>query len=183
MDLITSAAAWRIGLLHRFRKRLPSLSIRHIYCRSVRPALEYASVVWYGLSASDSARLERLQRRAARLITNIAPCSDTPHSIVLAKAGLEPLSTRRKADLAVLAYKFVHQQLPDHLLDGFGHWLTKPARSRCLRSSDLIRLPRPRRAILKSSPLYLSFSLWNSLPSSAKECSSSRSLRSLLLSA
>ena len=135
MDLITSAAARRIGLLHRFQKRLPSLSIRHIYCRSVRPALEYASVVWCGLSASDSALLERLQRRAARLIPNIAPCSDTPHSIVLARAGLEPLSTRRKADLAVLAYQFVHQQLPDHLLDGFGHWLTKPARSRCLRSS------------------------------------------------
>ena len=84
---IISAAACRIGLLCRFRKRLPSLSIRHIYCRSVRPALEYACTAWSGLSASDSARLERLQRRAARLISGIAPRSDTPHTIILARAG------------------------------------------------------------------------------------------------
>ena len=183
VDSIISAAAHRIGLLRRFRKRLPSLSIRHIYCRSVRPALEYACTAWSGLSASDSARLERLQRRAASLISGIAPRSDTPHAIILARAGLEPLRARHDAELAVLAYKFIHQLLPDHLLDTFSHWLAKPARSRSLRNSSSIRLPRPHRTALKLSPLYLSFSLWNSLPASTKECTSSRALRSSLLSA
>ena len=184
MDSIITAAARRIGLLRHFRKRLPSLSIRHIYCISVRPALEYASAAWSGLSAADAARLELLQRHTAQLISNIPARSDTPHAIILPRAGLQSLDARRDVELAVLAYKFIHRQLPNHLLANFSHWLDKPARSRSLRSSNSIRLPRPRRALLKSSPLYLSlFSLWNSLPASAKDCASSRGLRSSLLSA
>ena len=42
---------------------------RSVYLTSVRPILEYAQLAWSGLSATDSRKLERLQRRAARLIT------------------------------------------------------------------------------------------------------------------
>ena len=46
---INSKAARCIGLLCRYRKRLPSLFIRHTYCMSIPPALEYAGVVSSGL--------------------------------------------------------------------------------------------------------------------------------------
>ena len=49
IDAILSKGAQRIGLLRRYRKRLPSLVIRHFYCTSICPALEYASVAWSGL--------------------------------------------------------------------------------------------------------------------------------------
>ena len=107
IDAILSKGAQRIGLLRRYRKRLPSLAIRHFYCTSICPALEYASVAWSGLSSTCAARLERLQRRAARLITGTGPRDHLDHDLLLARAGLTSLSSRRQVELAVFAWKKV----------------------------------------------------------------------------
>ena len=69
VDTICSKAAQRIGLLYRLRRRLSKLALRSVYLTAVRPILEYAQLAWSGLSATDNRKLERLQRRAARLIT------------------------------------------------------------------------------------------------------------------
>ena len=98
VDYVCSKAAQRIGLLHRIRKRLSALAIRSVYLTSVRPVLEYAAqLAWCGLSAQDINHLERLQRRAARVITGVKPWSSTGtcHEVLLAHAGLPTLSERR----------------------------------------------------------------------------------------
>ena len=70
VDIICRKAAKCIGLLHRLCKRLPPLAIRHLYCTAIRPTLEYAITVWSGLVKSDASKLERRQRRAARLTSS-----------------------------------------------------------------------------------------------------------------
>ena len=184
VDVICRKAAKRIGLLRRLRKRLPPLAIRHLFCTSIRPSLEYASLVWSGLSSTDASRLERMQRRAARLFTKSSDLQSTPldHELLLARAGLASLSTRRRAEQAVLAFKFRSGSLPCHIMDTFGHWLSKPQRSASLRSSSLFRLLRARKSCLKLSPLYLSLSTWNSLPPSVHTSPSPSAVKSLLLS-
>ena len=155
------------------------LVIQQLYCSSVRPAMEYASLAWSG--ASDAERLERVQRRAARLISNISALSDTPHDILLARAGLQPLSRRRHIEQAVFAFRFVSGcSLPRHI-QLLSHWLSaKPSATCRLRNADSIRLPRPKKNVLKASPLYISLSIWNNLSSDAKSSKSPRGLRSLL---
>ena len=181
---VIKKTAQRIGLLRRYRKRLPPLAIRQVYCSSIRPVLEYASVVWSGIAKACADQLESIQRRAARLISGILPSSHLPHPVILARAGLPTLSSRRHVEQVVFAHKFVHGSLPNHLLDCLGHWTkTKPSRCATLRHATSIRLPRPKKAVLQRSPLYLSLSSWNALSLDLKESPSSTSLRSALNSA
>ena len=65
---ICSKTAQRIGLIRRHRSRLPKIVIQRMYTACVRPALENASIAWSGLSLGNAEHLERIQRRAARLI-------------------------------------------------------------------------------------------------------------------
>ena len=134
------------------------------------------------MSQNVSANLERVQRRVPRLISNLPRSSDTPHDILLARAGLQSLEVRRCIEQAVFAFRFVcGGSLPRHIHIGLLHWLTaKPSATACLRNADQVRLLRPRKNILKVSPLYLCLSVWNSLSSDARASKSPRGLRSLL---
>ena len=60
-------ASQKIGLLCRLHHHLPPLVIQSMYVTCIRPAIEYASVAWSGVSTTDAERLERVQRSAARL--------------------------------------------------------------------------------------------------------------------
>ena len=182
VNTISAKASQRIGLLRRYSKRLPPLSIQHFYCSAIRPALEYASVAWCGLSSTASYSLERLQRRAARLISGLPVRSDTPHDIILARAGLQPLSSRRLVEQVVFAFRFLNETLPDHLLDNLQHWnSSKPARATSLRNARKIRLPRAKKAVMKRSPFYLSMSALNDCSDEVLSAVSPKSLRHFLL--
>ena len=99
-----------------------SIAIRQVYCSSIRPVLEYASVVWSGIAKACADQLESIQRRAARLISGILLPSHLPHAVILARVGLPTLSSRRHVEQVVFAHNFVHGSLPNHLLDCLGHW-------------------------------------------------------------
>ena len=126
---------------------------------------EYASVVWSGLSSTDCSRLERINRRAAQLITRTKRTDGLPHDLLLAWAGLADLIARRHLHQALFVYRFAHQLLPSHILDGLAHWLPDSASQRpyLLRRDKCLQLPRARENVLKLSPLYAAFSFWNSL--------------------
>ena len=80
---VTAKVSQRLGLLWRLRNRLSGLVLRELYTTCIRPVLEHSSVVWSGISSTDSVELERLNRKAARLISNTKCRSDTPHDIYL----------------------------------------------------------------------------------------------------
>ena len=143
------------------------------------PVIEHSSVFWSGISSTDSVRLERLNRKAARLISNTRCRSDTPHDILLARAGLQELLHRRHLFQVLFTYRFVHTDLPSHIVEGLSHWLpdSTSQRSYLLRRQKTLRLPRGHKNILKRSPLYSAFSFWNSLLTSLLATSSVQSLK------
>ena len=165
VDTIVRAASAKVGFLRRLRKRLNPLIMRQLYITCIRPSLEYASIAWGGLTRRDEEKLEKCNRSAARLISNISPSADIPREIVLARAGLPTMDSRRKASQVRLAQAAVRGRLPDHLLGTFSSW-TVPASTHSMpqRSHQIIRLPRPKKEIQRRSPLYCAFTLWNSLP-------------------
>ena len=162
---VVSKMSKRIGLLFRLRRILTPLIIRELYRSCIRPLAEYSSFAWSGIGVSESNRLEKVQRRAARRISGVSPQSDTPRPILLSRAGLSELSARRSAQLALFCHRFLSRTLPSHFSDFISDlWLpTKSVHSSFLCSASSLCLPRPHKAALKQSPLYLSFSFWNSL--------------------
>ena len=98
---ISEKAARRISLPRHFKSRLPKLPILCAYTTLIRPLLEYAAVAWSGLSVKDSQQLECIQRRAARVITGESYRNDTPPEILLARADLPSLQSRRNIEQLV----------------------------------------------------------------------------------
>ena len=128
---------------------------------------------WSGSSANT----------AARLITGVRPRSDVPNELLLARAGLPSLESRRSVEQCTFAYKFVHgsERIPFHITNTFSDWLSlKSVRASSLRNADTLKLPRAKKSALRRSPLYLALEKWNSLPSAARLAPSLSSLRSCL---
>ena len=75
------------------------------------------------------------------------------------------VSARQQAQLIIFCHRFLFGSLPSHFVDCFSDlWLShKSACSSSLRNATSLRLPRPKKAALKLSPLYLAFSHWNLL--------------------
>ena len=165
----------RIGLLHRFHSRLSLPAIWDIYIFTLLPVADYACIVWGpGLRKSDSAKLEKVHRRAARLISGTKLADNIGHDLVLARTGLSALATHRKSRLAQFSPSIAKGFVPDHLLNSTDHWFVPPpVRSRSLRSSLAFRLPRAKKAVLTQS-VFAALSVWNSLPQSVRSSSSSQ---------
>ena len=111
INFIRGKAAKKLGLLRRIRRRLPPLVVRTLYVTCVRPTLEYASGAWGGLGKEDANRLEHLQRCAARTIAKVSLADKMPNELLLARAGLEPLSVRRLVAVATPTYLMLHDPI------------------------------------------------------------------------
>ncbi len=173
----------KLGLLFRVRKRLSGTIIRDIYLTCLLPSLEYGSLVWSGMRKGNNVQLAKIHRRAARLICGLRPLDDIDEAILLSRAGLESLIARADVRLAKFAVRFLNGRVPNHMSEAMQHWQQSELSSRVLtlRQPPGSRLPRPSKNILRSSPLYQAFSLWNSLPLDIRSCSFSE-LKNYLIS-
>ena len=96
ISTIAKKTARRIYILGRTKSLLP-LNVRIIVYKSyIRPLMEYASPIWSGAGVSSLRLLDKLQRKALRLL-NI----DDPRG-----AGIQPLAHRR--DVASLCVFYRH---------------------------------------------------------------------------
>ena len=159
---VLKKSAKKIGLLRRLGRQLSSTVVRDLYAFSIRPGIEYGSIVWSGLSSSDAARLERLNRSAARLITKTSPSSDLSRELLLARAGLPSLGTRRRMAQCTLIRKAYLGRHPRHLQRALSPWISPGKRRQSPRTSPLsILVQRPNKSFFQRSPLFQAATTWN----------------------
>ena len=114
ISAIINKGSSKLGLLRRLRLRLPPLVIQTLFLTCIRPALEYGSVASSGLGKSNSERLERLQRTAARLITGTRVYEHLPRQLLLARAGLDRLDDRRYVKCGIIGFKLIYRKEMNH---------------------------------------------------------------------
>ena len=173
VDFVVSKASTRIGFLRRLKHKTSPLVVRDLYMYCIRPILEYAHVAWAGLSVANDCQLEKCNRNAARLIASISPSAGLSHEVILARAGLSTLSSRRQVAQSLFVRRLLTGKQPYHIRAAAFAWLSshRPANAHnmVLRDRDgRLRLPRPKKNCLKLSPFYSAFSVWNSMPSSVR---------------
>ena len=145
-DVINKSAK-KIGLLRRLGRQLSSTIVRDLYAFSIRPGIDYGSIVWSGLSFSDAARLQRLNRSAARLITKTSPTSDISRELLLARAGLPSLDTCRRMAQCILIQKAYLGRHPRHLQLDLSLWISPGKRRQSPRIIPLfIHVQRPNKS-------------------------------------
>ena len=154
-----------IGVLKKIKPFIPSRSLINIYQSIVEPYFGYCSIVWNGISEGLAEKLQKLQNRAARIITGshyMAPTKD-----MLEKLGWTNLEVRRNKQKALMMFKIINGMTPVYLKDMF----SKNIGTSCynLRTSrENIALPRARTGYYRNSSAFTGAKIWNSLPNDLK---------------
>ena len=153
-----------IGALKRVRPFISKETAIQIYNALIMPHFDYCSPVWDCLSGYLSDKLQKLQNRAARVITK-SPF-DTSSNHLLSTLSWERLSLRRKKQKALMMYKTIHDLAPKYLQSLFSqrHFAYN------LRNSEgRLTLSKPNTNYLKRSFSYSGAMLWNNLPKNLKK--------------
>lgn len=159
IDEISKKISSGIGALKRLRPFISQSTAVKIYKSLIEPHFDYCSGVWYGISNTLCDKLQKLQNRAARVVTKSN--YDTSASSLLKLLKWDDLTTRRKKLLAVSMYKSLRGLFPSYLESMFVSCDT----AYNLRDiENKLSLPKPRTDYLKRSFSYCGAALWNSLP-------------------
>ena len=82
-----------------------TLSFKILYKYLIRPILEYCSVVWHPLYKGDEQEIEKVQRRATKLVPQLTELSYPER---LRELNLTTLYYRRKRTDMIQVYRIVH---------------------------------------------------------------------------
>ena len=146
-----------------------------MYNSFIQPIFDYCSVVWEGLGTELARKIQKLQNRAARIITfsNFDSSSDP----LLEKLEWDRLSIRRTKLLATEMFKVYNNQAPEYLTGKFIRVQT-PHNTR--GSSTKLQLPLPKTNYGKKRFGHRGASIWNKLPEDLRNCKSLSSFKGKL---
>ena len=96
----------RVGLIKRSFSRLSILNFKLLYKSLVRPLLEYCSVIWFPLYKTDEYEIEKVQRRATKLVVEL---HDSPYPDRLKTLNLTTLAYRRNRTDMLQVYRIAHK--------------------------------------------------------------------------
>ncbi|RUA05525.1 MAG: hypothetical protein DSY43_04445 [Gammaproteobacteria bacterium] len=168
IDEISKKISAGIGALKRARSSISRDTAIKIYKALIEPYFYYCSSVWDGLTQQSSDKLQKLQNRAARVIT--VSSYDTSSKLLLEMLGWDKLYIERKKQKVITVYRAINNYAPPYL-----KYLFIPRKSTYnLRDfENKLEIPKPRTDYLKRSFSYNGAVLWNDLP---KELRLSKSL-------
>ena len=137
---------------------------------SVLPILSYCDTCFYPLGSTNRKCLERLQRRAARVVYSFKP--DITTESILQNLRWPPLTRSMEKHCVLLVNKCLVGEVPSYFKDYFMLHSQNDNQQRCTRSSitDII-LPKFHLDVAKKSFYYHGALAFNSLPMNIKTLS------------
>ena len=121
---------------------------------------------WRTQTNSVSRKLEKLQNRAARIITGSS--WDASSAPILHALKWDSLADRRAKQLKSLMFKTVNNLVPEYLSDKFAS-INTIHRHNLRGAQHNLFIPRPNTEALKKSFRYRGAVTWNSLSAEAKQ--------------
>ena len=152
---VARRASQRLGVLFRARAYFNPEQLLLLYKAQVRPVMEFCSHIWSSGPKSDLAILDRIQRKAIRLIGDTALTSN-----------LASLGHRRAVSCLSLFYRYYHGLCSEELVSitPCPRAFTRSTRGSSSSNPYLVSIPRCRTDQFKRSFFLRTAKLWNSLP-------------------
>ena len=101
-----SKANSRVGLIKRSFSKLNKKSFKLLYKSLVRPILEYCSCIWFPLYKTDAIEIEKVQRRATKLV----PClKNMSYPDRLRELNLTTLAYRRQRTDIIQVFRIINK--------------------------------------------------------------------------
>ena len=167
-----SKANARIGFIKRSFSKLKCHSFKIIYKSLIRPILEYCSSIWFPLYKGDSLEIEKVQRRATKLVPEL---KDLPYDQRLKKLNLTTLAYRRRRSDVLQVYRIVNNI--DNLdFNMFFKRNVHPTRGHSCK----LEKPRASSSIRQNCFSNRVINVWNSLPDSVVNSPSINSFKNAL---
>ena len=158
-DHITSITVKALRVLFTIKRTIITRNsevILKLYKALVRPLLEYAQVVWQPRLLQDCHKIERVQRLATKLITNVR---NLPYNERLRALKLPSLQHRRKRGDMIMLYQCSHNMVKCNIpLYQFAH-------QRITRGHKYkMAIQRSEKNVRKNFFTHRAAPVWNSLP-------------------
>ena len=155
-----------LAILKRVNTTIPFDTRLNMYNALVMSYFNYCSTVWGNISKGLSDKFQKLQNRAARILTFSG--YETRSRVLLGELSWERLENIRHKQLAMMMYKIYNNLSPSYLRQIFTN--TSNVHAHNLRNSEInCYVPRPRTEYAKGSLHYRGSVLWNKIPSEIRQ--------------
>jgi len=151
---LAKSASRKLGFLNRCRRFFKSHQVLQIYKTFIRPCIEYCCQVWGGAYGIALQLLDKIQRRAIRIIRNPRLTKD-----------LDSLQHRRDVAELCVFYRMVHGKCSAELKETIPPFVTPERVTRGTVNAHrfTVKLPKPRTEEAKREFIYRTSKKWNSL--------------------
>ena len=157
----------KLYLLSRVKRFLTIHSRKIFYCSFIQPHLYYCCNVWGTTSTANLEILERIQRRAIRLILDTD--STVPTKDLYLRLNWLPLGLKVKLNRLILVFKALRQLAPNNINELFKVY--HPSRYLRSASQHLLEIPRAKTEFFRRSFQVKGANDFNSLPFNLKQLS------------
>ena len=164
-----------IGALKRVRPFITFDTAVMVYKSLILPHFDYCSVVWGGISQYLSDKLQKMQNRAARVVTQTG--YETRSHELLERLCWDKLSIRRDKQKAMLMFKTARGLVPTYIQNLFN---SKETSYQLRNKENSLSLPLPRTEFLKNSFSYSGAALWNKLSQATRSAPSVKQFKLLV---
>ena len=166
---VSTKVSRAIDFLRHAKSFLPQASLKTLYTGIVEPHFRYCCSVWGCAGSTDTNQLQKLQNRAARIITNSS--FDTPSRPLIAELGWQTIEELIDNESKIMVFKSLNDLAPQYLCNLFTKKSACSSHNLRNTESDL-RLPKKMSATGQKCFSYRGAKIWNSLPAESKTASS-----------
>ena len=156
---LASKANKRMGILRKFKYKMPRVVLNQIYLSYVRPLMEYGGALFANEDEKDLKLLDNIQIEALHIVSGAK--KKTSHDLLKKEANWPDLSVRRRFHQIMFLHKVIHNQYPTYLYNSL-----PPMQDPTNRSERKYKFNTPGylHAFYRDSVIPSTISNWNNLP-------------------
>ena len=167
-----------LGILKHAKKFLPFSALTSLYTSIVEPHFRYCCSVWGCAGTTEINRLQKLQNRAARIVTNSS--FDTPSNQLIEKLGWKTINELIDIESKTMVFKTLNELAPPYLCSLFRK-NSQSTSYRLRNTSTDLRLPKKGTENGKKCFSFRGMKLWNSLSANCKQAASLSTFKHLVI--
>ena len=166
---VSAKVSRAVGFLKHAKNFLPRDSLKTLYTGIVEPHFRYCCSVWGCCGSTEINKLQKLQNRAARIVTNSS--FDSPSRPLIEELGWKTIEQLISNESETVVFKLLNELAPQYLCGLFAK--NSECSTRTLRNTGTdVWLPKKNSANGQKCFSFRGAKLWNSLSAELKQASS-----------
>ena len=166
-----------LGLLKHAKSFLPRESLKTLYTSIVEPHFRYCSSVWGCTGSTEIHQLQKLQKRAARIVTNSS--YNAPSRPLIEGLGWKTIQGLIENETGTMVFKSLNGLAPRYLCNLFTK--NSECSSHSLRNTETdLKLPMKKTTNGQKCFSFRGAKLCNSLPAEPKQAFSLSSFKKMI---